>query len=172
MNNESVRDTTKQFLSAWLVERDPDKAAQFFGEDSFRNEAMLAAPCAGYIKPAERRLEAARRAGVIKFLRDFVPPAAKRGLPEVLSRAAIADDLAKKLAGKLINDPKADLFAVARLGTKDLPLEDSKESAYLRLHLPTAFYVSFVPLEEGLVYFVWLPEGNTWKIYHASLVCM
>jgi len=171
MNYELVRDAVRSFLSTWLIERDPGRAVLFFGKDAFKNEAMLSASCAGYIKPNERTSETARRAGVDKFLRDFVPAEAKPALSAVLNRAAVAA-LEKQMAGKLTNDPNVDLFAVAKLTKDDLPLEESKESDYLRLHLPASFYASFVPIDEGLIYFVWVPEGKTWKIYHASLVCM
>jgi hypothetical protein len=171
MNPELIRDTVQSFLSVWLIERDPARAALFFGKDAFQNEAILSASCAGYIKPSERASEAARRAGVDRFLRDFVPSEAKRGLSEVLNRAALAS-LTKRMAGKLTNNPSVDQFAIAKLTKDDLPLENSKESDYLRSHLPATFYASFVPIEEGVVYFVWISEGKTWRIYQASLVCM
>jgi hypothetical protein len=171
MNPHLVRDAVQSFLSVWLIERDPGRAALFFGKDAFQNEAMLSDSCTGYIKANERASEAARRAGVDKFLSDFVPSEPKPRLSEVLNRAAVAP-LIKQMAGKLTNNPNVDQFAVAKLTKDDLPLEESKESDYLRLKLPATFYVSFVPIGEGVVYFVWIPEGKTWRIYHASLVCM
>jgi hypothetical protein len=171
MEHQIVRDNVRSFLSVWLLERATDKALLFFGHGAFQNEAILAASCAGYIKPEERNSEKARRAGVDKFLRDFIPTERKSSLPQVLNREAI-DPLVAQMGGKVVNDPKADLFVVAKLEREELPVEESKEADYLRKNLPTNFYASFVPVGEGVVYFLWVSEGKTWKIYHASLVCM
>jgi hypothetical protein len=171
MEYQLVRDTVRSFLSAWLIERATEKAVLFFGNEAFQNEAILAASCASYIKPEERSSEKARRAGVNKFLRDFAPSERKTSLSEVLNREAIVP-LVAQMGSKVINDPKVDLFVVVKLAREELPVEESKDANYLRKHLPARFYASFVPVGDGMVYFLWVPEGKTWKIYHASLVCM
>lgn len=166
-----VRDNVRAFLSVWLIERATDKAALFFGNEAFQNEAMLAASCASYIKPQERGSEKARRAGVDKFLRDFAPTEPKADLSQVLNRETIVPLMAQ-MGGKVTNDPKVDLFVVAKMTREEVPAEESKEADYLRKHLPASFYASFVPVGEGMIYFLWVPEGKNWTIYHASLVCM
>lgn len=173
MEHQLVRDTVQSFLSVWLIESATDRALLFFGDAAFQNEAMLAASCANYIKPEERSSEQARRAGVNKFLQDFTPTERKTNLSEVLNREAIVP-LVAQMGSKVINDPQADLFVVAKMTQEELPVEESKETEYLRTHLPATFYVSFVPVGEGMVYFLWVPEDKdkAWKIYHASIVCM
>ena len=168
---ELVRDSVRAFLSSWLVDRDTDKATRSFGESAFKNESMLQESCAGYIKPEERGSEVARRAGIKKFLQDFLPVKAPRSLGDVLDRTSLAP-MTEQLGKKLVNDPNADLFALAELAAGEVPTSNSEEAAYLRKHLPPKFYASFVPVGQGMVYFLWVPKGGQWRIFHASLVCI
>ncbi len=166
-----VRDSVQVFLSSWLIDRDADKAIRSFGEGALKNESMLQESCASYIKPEERGSEVARRAGIKKFLRDFLPGKAPRSLGDVLDRASLAP-MTEQLGNKLVNDPNTDLFALAELTAGEVPTSNSEEAAYLKKHLPPKFYASFVPVGQGMVYFLWVPEGGQWRIFHASLVCM
>lgn len=168
---QRVRNAVQSFLTVWLVDQNLEKAKSSFGEAAFTNEAILQAPCAGYIKPDDRGSETARRAGVQRFLQDFLPKKRAATLGEVLSRDAISA-LVEQLGTKLVNDPKADLFVLARLTTEQLPIGESRDADYLRRTLSSSFYVSFVPVGQGMIYFLWVPQGSDWRIYHASLVCM
>jgi hypothetical protein len=168
---QRVRNAVQSFLTVWLVDQDLEKAKSSFGAAGFTNEAMLQASCAGYIKPDDRGSETARRAGVQKFLQDFLPQKRAATLGEVLSREPISA-LVEQLGTKLVNDPKVDLFVLARLTTEQLPIGESGDADYFRRTLPPSFYVSFVPIGQGMIYFVWVPQGSDWRIYHASLVCM
>lgn len=168
---QRVRDGVQSFLTVWLVDRNLEKATAAFGAAAFSNEAILQAPCADSIKPEDRGSESARRAGVQKFLQDFMPQKRVATLREVLSRDAMSA-LMDQLGTRLVNDPKTDLFALAKLTTEQLPVGESRDTEYLRKNLPSSFYVSFVPVGQGMIYFLWVPQGSDWRIYHASLVCM
>lgn len=168
---QSVRESVRSFLTVWLVDRNLDKAKLSFGNAAFNNEALLQASCAGYIKSEDRKSEAARRAGVQKFLQDFLPKNPVTSLDKVLNREAIMP-LVNRLALKPANSPESDLFILAKLTKEQLPVNESWEAEYLRKNLPANFYASFVPIGEGLIYFLWVPEGNNWVIYQASLVCI
>lgn len=168
---QRVRDYVRSFLTVWLVERDVERAKAWFGAAAFSNEAILQASCAGYIRPEDRGSENARRAGVQKFLRDFLPQEPVTALSEVLGRDAIAP-LVDQLGTRVANDPKLDLFVLARLGAAELPVGEARDLDYLRKNLPSISYVSFVQVGQGMIYFVWIPQGSEWRIYHASIVCM
>lgn len=168
---QRIRDCIRSFLTVWLVDRNVDKAKLSFGNAAFSNEALLQASCAGYIKPDDRKSEVARRAGVQKFLQDFLPQDAAVSLDKLLNRDAIFP-LVDQLGFKPANSPEADLFVLAKLTKEQLAVDESWEADYLRKNLPASFYASFVPIGQGLIYFIWVPEGNSWVIYHASLVCM
>jgi hypothetical protein len=167
---QRIRDSVQSFLTVWLVDRSLDKAKLSFGDAVFNNEALLQASCAGYIKSEDRKSETARRAGVQKFLQDFLPKEPAVSLDKVLNREAIMP-LVDQLGFKPANSPEADLFILAKLTKEQLPVNESWETDYLRKNLPASFYASFVPIGQGLIYFLWVPEGNNWVIYHASLVC-
>ncbi len=171
MEQQCVRNDVQSFLTAWLVNRNLEQAKRSFAAAAFSNEAMLQAPCADYIKPGDRGSATARRAGVEEFLKDFLPPRQVSSLGEVLSRDALSA-LVDQLGTRIVNDPKVDLFAVARLTTAQLPVGEARDAEYLRRNLPPRFYASFVPIGQGMIYFLWVPQGNDWRIYHASLVCM
>jgi hypothetical protein len=166
-----VRDSTQSFLTAWLVDQDLARATAWFSEAAFQNEAILQEPCSGYVKSEERGSEPARRAGVKKFLLDFLPGQRVKTLGQILNPGTISE-VGDQLAGKLVNNPKTDLFALAKLTKQGIPATDVKDADYLRAKLPERFYASFVPVGGGLVYFLWIPDPKGWRIYHASLVCM
>ena len=168
---QRVRDSVRYFLTVWLVERDLEKAKASFGAAAFRNEAILQASCAGYIRPEDRGSENARRAGVQKFLQKFLPQKPVTALSEVLDGNAIAP-LVDQLGTRVANDPKLDLFVLARLRAEELPVGEARDVDYLRKSVPSSSYVSFIPVGQGMIYFVWIPQGSEWRIYHASLVCM
>lgn len=170
---QRIRDYVRSFLTAWLVDRDIDKAKLSFGGAAFNNEALFQASCAGYIKSEDRKSETARRAGVQKFLQDFLPKSPVVSLDKVLNKETIKS-LLDPLGFKPANNPEMDLFILAKLTKKQLPVNDeSWEEDYLQKNLPPSFYASFVPIGQGLIYFLWVPEeGSRWVIYHASLVCM
>jgi len=169
-----VRGAVRSFLTVWLVHRDVDKASSSFATAAFRNEAILAAPCSAYIKTGHGGSEAARRAGGQKFLRDFLPAKPATALREILAPETLGA-VVEQLGSSAVNDPQADLFALTKLRREQLPVSESADSEsadarYLRKYLPASFYVSFVPISDGLVYLVWVPEHNAWRIYHASIV--
>lgn len=168
---QRVRDDVQSFLTTWLVDRNIEKAKLSFGAAAIGNEAILQASCAGYIRPEERGSEMARRTGVQKFLQDFLPQKPVTALGEVLTRDATSV-LLDQLGTKITNDPRADLFVLAKLSKAELPGDDPRDVDYLRKNLPSSFYISFVPVGQGMIYFVWVSQGNEWRIYHASLVCM
>lgn len=71
------------------------------------------------------------------------------------------------------NTSESDPFLVARLTKDQLPAgTESWQIDYLRKSLPAVFYGVFVPLERGLISFLWVPDANDWWIYHATIVCM
>lgn len=81
-------------------------------------------------------------------------------------------DFVDQLGTALVNDPKTDLFALARLTTRQMPRGESAEMDSLRNSLPARFYASFVPIGQGMIYFVWTRQEGEWRIHHASLACM
>jgi hypothetical protein len=167
----AIQQTVHSFLKAWLVERDVERAKSAFGRGAAQNEAMLQAPCAGFIKAEDRHSESARREGIERFLRDFLPRQPVKSLGQALNRE-LAVRMGRQFGTQLANDPATDRYVLARL-TKDQFSTGSSEGAeYLRNALPHGFWVSFVPIGDGTVYFVWVSEGTTWRIFHASLVCM
>ena len=72
---QRVRDSVRLFLTAWLVDRDLDTAKSAFGKAAFKNDALLQASCARYIKPDDRGSDIAIKAGIEKFLQDYLPKA-------------------------------------------------------------------------------------------------
>ena len=167
---ESVRKTVQAFLDSWLVSRDLDSAKLGFGAAAFLNEAMLQESCAGYIKPEQRSSEAARRIGIDKFLRDFLPAKPVARLSQVINQNSVAQ-MAEQLGANLANDARSDGFVLAKLTREQIPVSAAEFKDYLRSRLPDEFYASFVPIGEGTVYFLWVREGQVWRILHASLVC-
>ena len=167
---QSVRKTVQAFLNSWLVSRDLDSAKLWFGAAAFLNEAMLQESCAGYIKPEQRSSEAARRIGIDKFLQDFLPAKQVARLSQVINQNSVAQ-MAEELSANLANDARSDGFVLAKLTREQLPVSAAEFKDYLRSRLSDEFYASFVPIGEGTVYFLWIREGQVWRILHASLVC-
>ncbi len=169
---DQVRDSVHSFLSVWLLDGSVEKALEFFGESSTRNEAMLRASCSSYIPSEERGTEKARRSGLKRFLLDFVGSDRRTDLAQVLDAEELSP-LIDELGERVVNDAKSDLFAVVEMTREELPEEESSaESAVLSKHLPEHFYASIVPIDGGILSFLWVPEASGWKIHHAELVCM
>lgn len=167
----TVRRTAVAFLNSWLVKQDLEAAKQSFGPTAFQNEEMLQESCAGYIKPELKSSEEARRAGIGKFLKDFLPVPPVQRLDQVLN-GKTAIEIGTQLGASLANDPKADGFVLAKLNRDQVPISSPEAKGYLSSRLPADFYVSFVPIGSGTVYFLWTRDASVWRIMHASLVCM
>lgn len=167
----TVRRTALAFLNSWLVKRDLETAKQSFGPTAYQNQEMLQESCAGYIKPELKSSEEARRAGIGKFLQDFLPAAPVQRLDQVLNEKT-AIEIGAQLGASLANDPKADGFVLAKLSRDQVPTSSPEVKGYLSSRLPADFYVSFVPIGSGTVYFLWTRDASVWRIMHASLVCM
>jgi hypothetical protein len=161
----------RTFLNSWLVNGDLGVAMQAFGTAAYRNEAILQEPCAGYIKPEQKSSQDARRIGIRKFLQDFLPSTPVQRLGQVLNESA-AVRLGAQLGAVVANNPEADGFVLAKLGRDQIPTGSSEVTDYLRSRLPAELYVAFVPIDNGTVYFLWVREGSSWCIFHASLVCV
>lgn len=167
----TVSRSVQTFLNSWLVNRDLEAAKQTFGAAGYQNEAMLQESCAGYIKSEQKSSEEARRAGIGKFLQDFLPPTPVQRLGQALNQSA-AVQLGAQLGTGLANDPKADGYVLTKLSRDHIPTNSSEVKDYLKSRLPAEFYAAFVPIGSGTVYFLWVREGSVWRIMHASLVCM
>ena len=76
--------------------------------------------------------------------------------------------------GQVVNDVVSDGFAVTRHTDADnLSFEDPAAGEFLKARLPTdGFYISYVPLQGAVYYFVWVSAYPTWRIYHAAMPCM
>jgi len=169
---KQVSETVESFLSAWLVERNIEKAKTFFAKSAYSNEAMLQESCAVYIKAVDRMSDMAITAGIEKFLQDFLPEKPAASLKLVLDRKSVSEILYEP-GMKPINNPESDYHVLAKLRKDQLPPNESGETEFLRKHLPVNdFYASFVPVGGGWTYFLWIFENNRWAIYHASIVCL
>lgn len=168
---EQVRETVKSFLSAWLVERRLDRAMLFFGEAAFANKYLALAPCTDFSAKGGLDSTDARKARVTKFLRYFL-----RGRPETELNKTLnpkpLEDLAVEFAPFLVNDPKTDLFALTRLESSRLPVGEDEEADHMLKNLPGYFYVCFLSVGQDAAFFVWIPQDGSWRIYHASILCM
>ena len=167
-----VRRTALAFLNSWLVKQDLEAAKQSFGPAAYQNEEMLQESCAGYITPELKSSEEARRAGIGKFLKDFLPVPPVQRLDQVLNGKTAIEIGGAQLGASLANDPKADGFVLAKLSRDQVPTSSQEAKGYLSRRLPADFYVSFVSIGGGSVYFLWIRDGSAWRIMHASLVCM
>jgi hypothetical protein len=176
----AVRECIRSFLSTWLIERDFVKALGSFSERSFSNQAMFYEDCSGYIEDTDRASPEAIRKGTQEFLRDFITgdDALRRykTLDSALNVQPILP-MVKKLGKNALNRNsfEADHFLVVHLmpaGIKSL-IDEPKAAKFLKGQLPkSGFYVSFAAIGDGVVYFIWVKEGESWKIYHASMICM
>ncbi len=169
---DQVRDSVRSFLTVWLLDGSVEKALEFFGESSTRNPALLGGSCSSFIPSEERGSAKARRSGLKRFLLDFAGSDRRTNLAQVLDAEALPP-LIDQLGERVVNDAESDLFAVARMTREELPSEEnSAENGGLGEQLPEHFYATFVPIDGGIVYFLWVPEASEWKIHHAELVCM
>jgi hypothetical protein len=169
-----VRISTKAFLTSWLVERNDAKALQSFSDQAYSNRVMLHESCAGYIKDADRRSRDGIKKGIQKFLADASSLHHAKTLNEALNLTVVLK-LAQQLEGKVTNNVKEDGFLLVHSSSVDaIDLATEPEaSAFLKAHLPPqGFYEAFVPLGQGMSVFLWIKEGDAWKIYHVALVCM
>jgi hypothetical protein len=168
---QHLKKSIRLFLTAWLIERNIEKAETKFGKSAYANEAMFSESCAGYIKEADRKLKAAIKAGIEQFLRDGLPEKPVTSLDAALEKRSVSE-MARQIRGRAMNNPEKDHFLLLKLKKNQVPVDEAWAKIYLQKNLPEDFYVSFVPIGGGLVYFLWISEDNRWAIYHASLVCM
>jgi len=170
----AVRQRVKNFLISWLIQRDDKKAIQFFSEQAFSNEVLFHESCAGYIKDEARKSKEAVRRGVEKFLADFYASAKPKTLSEALGVQQVIT-MAQQLKDKVVNNVNADRFLLIYLRPEEVrSLTEKPEAAlFLKEHLPSqGFYVSFVSVGQGTSFFFWIKEGETWRIFHAALICI
>ena len=168
---QRVRDSVRSFLTSWLLDRDVSEAKKSFGSAAFKNAALLQDPCAQYIKYDDLKSEKAISSGIEEFLRDFLPNPSVTSLHQVLNKQTIAS-LADQFESRSVNNAMSDLFILVKLSKNELTGEESWETDYLKESVSSDFYASFVPVDEGLIFFIWIPDGNRWVIYHASIFCV
>ncbi len=181
---------TRQFLEAWLSRRDFAKALEFFGASAFANQSMLREDCLALRSEGPETPEQIRR-DVLWFLRNFATGwPAGRPLSEIVGTRLIEDidsigeeetEEREEALRAILNDVRSDRFMVVRAaGGEDLNAEKWEWlNEDLRKDLEgREFFVSAVPLRnvetglDGVVSFVWLREGDAWKIYHAGVFCV
>jgi hypothetical protein len=66
-----VVESARGFLDDWFSKRDVERTQRWFGDGAYRHSALLNEPCTGFSKD-EMNTEAARRAAVRTYLRDFL----------------------------------------------------------------------------------------------------
>ncbi len=167
----TVRRAVTAFLNSWLVKQDLKVAIQSFGLSAFQNEYMLQESCAAYIKPELKSSELERRAGIGKFLKEFLPVPPVQRLSQVLNDQ-MAIEIRAQLGAHSANNPKNDGFVLAKLSRNEVPTNSEDVQTYLSSRLSANSYLSLVPIGGGTVFFLWIQEASVWRIIHASLVCL
>jgi hypothetical protein len=163
----------KTFLHTWLVAGDIDGAFGWFSTDAFLNRALLAESCVSGIETTTRSEDT--RARVKRFLSDFSKDKADNVNSvvrlDVLRRAAGWHELKNRAA----NRPDEDHFVVfkatrdeaARLG------DTAAQRNYLKKSIPTrTVEVVLIPIYDGVLYTIWVPESDRMAIYHLGMFCM
>lgn len=161
----------EMFLNSWLVEHDVEKARQHFSVASTLNEMMLSADCAGYINDEDRKSKAAVQAGIEKFLRDFTTGNPGRSLSEQLGTSRISPPS----QSNVLNDVQKDRYLLVKFISRKLQkiIQERKVIDQLRKETKgKSFYISFIQIGNGVLYFVWLQSAGQWQVYHADMVCI
>ena len=169
---QNLRVSVSDFLTQFLVERNPAKALTSFSQSAFENLAMFDDSCSGYVKDGERTAGGIRR-GVEKFLNDAGSLPLTQSLRSLSAEALVP--LKRKMGARAVNFSTDDPFILVHATPGEVASLMSRKSAkaFLRKHLRSKSpVVSYIPLGQGVGYLVWVKEGAQWKIWHASLVCM
>lgn len=174
MDSITLQKNVKAFLNIWLINRQMKEAKKFFSQQAYANKAMFSESCAGYISDSDRDSKEAIRRGVERFLADIQGVPKNKTLRKVLDHKKVSE-MATQLKGKILNNIDADHFLLINIGNHELDgLIDKPEStAFLKEFLRNkVIYLSLIPRGQGLVIFLWGKEKQSWKIFHASLICM
>lgn len=171
---QTLVESVRTFVRNWLVQRNVESAFAWFNNAALGNEVLLRASCAGYIAEEDTLSPPTREAGIREFLTDFSREFGGQQLVSAAHNDVFSETLAE-LGDRILNDTTVDSFVVVKF--PDSELRDSEsyedhEDEYLRTHLPPVSFISFVPVGGGMTYFIWVPEGDSWRIYHANMVCM
>lgn len=164
-----VRDTVREFFTAWFEERNVEKTLTYFSASAFRNRFLLSSSCASYINDGNES-EEGRRAGARKFLEDALASRQQSATSEGSIDSPL-EEVRSQLKAFLINDPKVDPFVLVDIPRRQLLEQGEEESDYLLKKLPKEFYVCFISVGGGIAYFIWILDGGEWRIYHATLEC-
>ena len=170
-STEKLRAEIAKFLKAWLVTHDFKQALRSFSAQAFANEVILHADCGGYIKDEHRQDARAVQAGIETFLRDFATGEKGRSLSEQL-------DIARFIQGNslaALNNVKQDRYLLVKLsaGTLGQLMDDPHVIELLRAKLSSEhFYCSVISMKGGVLYFLWEPEADQSRIYHADMICI
>jgi hypothetical protein len=170
-STEKLRAEITRFLKALLIAHDIKQALRSFSAQAFMNEAMLHADCGGYIKDEQRQDARAVQAGVEKFLRDFDANLKGRSLDKQLK----IDRFIQGDWPTALNNVKQDRYLLVKLsaGALDQLIEDPHTIEILRAKLSSEnFYFSVISVDDGAIYFLWTPEADQWRIYHADMICI
>jgi hypothetical protein len=174
-DEESLRNCITRFLSSWLVERNAIEAFNSFGSRAFGNKAMFDDECSGYIRNSDRNSVESIKRGIERFLNDTASFPVYKNLNDALNTESLLS-LKKRLGSKIINNLDQDRFLMVRVKPGDIVSLTSRNNPrkFLKKYLksPDALYLSFISLNDGIMYFVWEKESTNWKICHASLICM
>jgi hypothetical protein len=170
-STEKLRVEIAKFLRAWLVAHDFKQSMRSFSAQAFANEVILHAGCGGYIKDERRQDAQAIQAGIETFLRDFAIGEKGRSLDEQLDVARFIQD--NSLTA--LNNVKRDRYLLVKLSAGDLGqlMDDPHVMGLLRAKLSSEdFYCSVISVKGGVLYFLWIPEADQWRIYHADMICI
>lgn len=174
MDSIALQKNVKAFLNIWLISRQLKEAKRFFSQQAYTNKAMLSESCAGYVSDSDRNSTEAIHRGVERFLADIQDIPKQKTLKKALDHKKISE-MATQLKGKVLNDIEADHFLLINIGNQEVDnLIDKPESAtFLKEYLSNkVIYLSLIPRGQGLMFFLWGKEKQSWKIFHASLICI
>jgi len=161
-----VRKEIRNFFQTWLIQRDTNKAMQYFSSAAFKNTAMLQESFDSNSQMIDRKSENGIKKLIIKFLEAGISGFYPKNLEEAIGSDNLGD-LRKQLGCKVLNTN--DEFLLIWLLPKEIP-EDDETFIRLKKQLPsTGFYVSFAFVRGGLCSFCWIKEKGKWRIFHAEV---
>ena len=183
-DEEMLRIQVLQFLSAWLIDRDFEKAIDSFSIRAFSNEAIFDDNCSGFDRSVDRNLEDAIKEDIEIFLKliDDEDFPIFTDLNTALSTDSPLSIKPSKL--KTVNQVDQDGFLLVPVKASHVadltPKSKKKSREFLKKYFKESqMYLSIVTLSDmdegvsGIVCFFWEKDGVNWKISHALFpICM
>ncbi len=162
-----------RFFKTWLINKDAIRSMGFFDPKAFNNRYMCW-DCNGNISIRGRHSSAKLKNEIRKFLFH----ASRLKMYLVLPQDYLKDFIDREKEN-LINKPENDKYFLYRVAVIQKFLEPSRETTFLRKHYDLRkARICLIGLSfkgepddlEGVMFFLWVPVKNSWKIVSLGFV--